>query len=939
MATAPSSSSPPTALYPVTSPPSHFLRGSLHLLGWLVLQPSAWREYCARIDPPLAPGFAFVDLTPHQWAQPALRRVLLQGCGILPLLIGVLLGGLGVTWGRVVYDMTLGVIFGLTVALTISVFVGMGAALALGAACACFGQLLNNNYASDAPLGLGFGIAGALALTLMPRRTQAAPVLRVGRAVVGVVVVGVLIGIVFGVLALLTGSGQGGVRSIELSAGSVFTPFGLAPGFAISLSWGIASGVGAAIPAVIAIGARRHPWRQALVTGLAFGGLVVAVVTVCNTISGHTALGNPDMTNLFTRFTEAQAGGIFLSWYFILAYILGERLGGVVIGGITGALAGSVGWLAFWLMGGMSAIVPNLVSIVLGAMIGLTVVWWRPLLCWPLELTWATLLYQADRRRAGSESGLLAWHPAFWDEGQFLPISGLDEHLVLTAERHPAVSQAAFASLTATRQRWAVALAQIELDARHLEQCHDIQAIREAEHYLAATEAEHSINALLRSFRRLSQDVGAALEQQSTYNQRLALRAVEEQMDALLRELDRSSPYALRFRPIVSHWRQIVRDQLVTLATQSAVSREIDNPYIIGLPLTAQQEIFVGRTDVSAQIEQLLVDRRRPPLLLYGQRRMGKTSLLHNLSRLLPSTIVPLFVDLQGAASQARDHAGFLYSLSGDIIKAAYEQRAWVLPPLSYDQLQLDPFPFFHRWLDTVEAALGSHTALLELDEFETLDQALTAGHLEERAMLGMLRHLIQHRPRFKVLLAGAHTLEEIQRWGGYLINAQTVHISYLQPEEARQLIEQPVKDFALRYARAASRRVFDLTHGHPLLVQLLCAEMVAVKNEQALAVRRRAEVSDVELAAEAALRAGSLFFADIMYNQVDQAGQTTLRYLAAMGPEAVCDHTRLVAHAGADGAAVLARLLRRDLLERVNGGYRFQVELIRRWFALAATD
>ena len=99
MATAPSSSSPPTALYPVTSPPSHFLLGSLHLLGWLVLQPSAWREYCARIDPPLAPCFAFVDLTPHQWAQPTLRRVLLQGFGILPLLIGVLLGGAGCHMG------------------------------------------------------------------------------------------------------------------------------------------------------------------------------------------------------------------------------------------------------------------------------------------------------------------------------------------------------------------------------------------------------------------------------------------------------------------------------------------------------------------------------------------------------------------------------------------------------------------------------------------------------------------------------------------------------------------------------------------------------------------------------------------------------------------------------------------------------------------------
>ena len=30
-------------------------------------------------------------------------------------------------------------------------------------------------------------------------------------------------------------------------------------------------------------------------------------------------------------------------------------------------------------------------------------------------------------------------------------------------------------------------------------------------------------------------------------------------------------------------------------------------------------------------------------------------------------------------------------------------------------------------------------------------------------ALLGMLRHLIQHRPRFKVLLSGSHTLDELQ--------------------------------------------------------------------------------------------------------------------------------------------------------------------------------
>jgi len=83
----------------------------------------------------------------------------------------------------------------------------------------------------------------------------------------------------------------------------------------------------------------------------------------------------------------------------------------------------------------------------------------------------------------------------------------------------------------------------------------------------------------------------------------------------------------------------------------------------------------MGRTDISAQIEQLLRDQRRPPLLLYGQRRMGKTSLLNNLGRLLPNTIVPLFVDLQGPATRATDHAGFLYNIARKMVDSAEKQR------------------------------------------------------------------------------------------------------------------------------------------------------------------------------------------------------------------------------------------------------------------------
>jgi hypothetical protein len=266
--------------------------------------------------------------------------------------------------------------------------------------------------------------------------------------------------------------------------------------------------------------------------------------------------------------------------------------------------------------------------------------------------------------------------------------------------------------------------------------------------------------------------------------------------------------------------------------------------------------------------------------------------------------------------------------------ESAQRQRGMAQPPLTRDSLAADPFTRFDEWLDEIETALGQSAALLTLDEFEALDSAFSSGRFEEQRVLGMLRNLIQHRPRFKVLLAGSHTLDELQRWASYLINVQIVQIGYLKEPEARQLVERPVKDFALRYDSDASQRVLDLTRGHPFLVQLLCAEIVAFKNEQQPSLRRQACLADVEAAVPEALSSGSLFFADIQRNQVDTAGLALLRTLAASGERTTVDRETLAMRVDGNLRATLDQLVRRELIEVVDGGYRFQVELIRRWFA-----
>ncbi len=888
--------------------------GALQLLFWLFFHPSAWRNHMARIDPTLRPDFTLVELSRTRWRSPSLRRLLIMGYAILPLLAGLLVGL--VLWGSnraievIVLSIVFGVIFGVVGSIVGSLVVNVAVGGVLGliftivfsTALILIIDIANgvtfNVQVINVELGVLAGLVGGIVGNIVNNVAHGRQTYSLIRQVGGVAV-----GIFIGSMTLLVGSSLASKMTHPATVGIVG---GIVAGTAVSLT---------------------VRWRHGVAARIAIGATVGVAVGV---VAGLAfAIGG-----------DAAFGGAFalLSVTLVaLPYILAERIAGLWSAVLASVLGGGGGWIALFIMANEAPLWPNLLFSLLSILLGLILAWWWFVWLYPSIAIWNTLLQRADERRVSGRPSLFRWHSAFWDEHQRLRLFNLGDYLLLVMERNPAEGQAALEYLTTSHQRWAAQAVQIELDARDLERCEDVEAIGYAHRGLAAGELEGPASALLRSFNRISQDVNAALRQESDYNRRLALNAVEDRLDGLLRELTRSGDhYAARFRPIANHWRQTVADHAHELAQTVEQRQEIDSPYVIGVPLTAQQEIFVGRTDISARIEGLLLDRRRPPLLLYGQRRMGKTSLLNNLGRLLPSTIVPLFVDLQGPASQASDYAGFLYNIARGMSDSAQRQRELVLPPLSREALATDPSTSFDEWLDDVEQALGGNTALLALDEFEALDSAITKGRFEEGAVLGMLRHLIQHRLRFKVLLSGTHTLDELQRWASYLINVQVVHISYLNEAEARQLIERPVPDFALRYEPDASQWALDITRGHPFLVQLLCAEIVALKNEQPPAVRRLAHLADVEAAVTEALSHGSFFFADIERNQVDAAGLALLRFMAAQGEGAVVSRKDLAHHSSnIDGLnQALALLTRRELIEPVDKGYRFQVELIRRWFS-----
>src|SRR5919202_5012847 len=127
---------------------------------------------------------------------------------------------------------------------------------------------------------------------------------------------------------------------------------------------------------------------------------------------------------------------------------------------------------------------------------------------------------------------------------------------------------------------------------------------------------------------------------------------------------------------------------------------EAINPYIAGNPVTGP-EMFFGREDVFAFVRQALTGKHRDnAIILYGQRRTGKTSVLYQLSRHLDPRYLCIFIDLHGLALEGL--GGFLWELANYMVRTLRRDYASVLngvemPRLRREDFASDPRSYFEN--------------------------------------------------------------------------------------------------------------------------------------------------------------------------------------------------------------------------------------------------
>lgn len=309
--------------------------------------------------------------------------------------------------------------------------------------------------------------------------------------------------------------------------------------------------------------------------------------------------------------------------------------------------------------------------------------------------------------------------------------------------------------------------------------------------------------------------------------------------------------------------------------------RYIPNPYSTGTPVHDTQMFYGRDNDVDALRNTLAFDAAHAVILLHGQRRSGKTSLLlHLVNTPVLGDHIPILVDMQREAYKI-DAVKFLHNMAYYIARALISRHYPIDLPKQPD-FAVDPTFAFGIFLDDVEACLQGQRVIILIDEFEVLEEQIQQGRLDAE-LLDYLRSMMQSHPSINFLLAGTHQIDELARenWSVFFNIARQYRLSRLSPQGAEDLITKPVRQY-IEFAPYTLEKMRQLTSDQPYLIHLLCRTLVDYCND-----RRKTYVTINDINA---VQRGTLIACDSHFNwlwgQLTEPEQIALKIIAGHGKE-----------------------------------------------------
>ncbi|MGH9437522.1 MAG: AAA family ATPase, partial [Terriglobia bacterium] len=382
----------------------------------------------------------------------------------------------------------------------------------------------------------------------------------------------------------------------------------------------------------------------------------------------------------------------------------------------------------------------------------------------------------------------------------------------------------------------------------------------------------------------------------------------------------------------------------------------IANPYAAyaeGGPVD-EPSMFVGRESVLGQLERSLLGASNKCIVMFGQKRAGKSSLLEHLRRRLEThdDCMPIQFSLL-ELSTSLSEATFYYKVISSILDALMERDSIGSAVADFPQPELSTFEHYPtlRFHETVEAllqrihrpGLPRLNIVLLIDEFtEIFKQIKRDPPLISPEFMKAWKSIVEKR-YFSSVLVGQDIMPTFKAaFANEFGVTEDIRVTYLAEPDAKRLIQEPIGTDC--YLDNAVATIIGLTAGSPFYTMMLCSRLVeymnrtrsvAVTPADILSVEQDMVIGDRRLGAD---KFDNLIVAGDGFRDsgIDPKDTSTIcADIARRGHRGWCagEILRAGGNFGADRLqSLLTDLERRDVIECKGDAYRLRVGLFRDW-------
>ncbi len=397
---------------------------------------------------------------------------------------------------------------------------------------------------------------------------------------------------------------------------------------------------------------------------------------------------------------------------------------------------------------------------------------------------------------------------------------------------------------------------------------------------------------------------------------------------------------------------------------------KIKNPYTYaegGVVYAA--EMFFGRDELIQNIAQAIRESRTQSksILVFGQKRSGKSSILYHLKKkhlekdqdLLILDLKNISTSLDGEAQTSFLHQ-FLQCVLRELKRAIKQKQDKGFSCLDLaipgEEFYNHPAPLqlfedtFVKLKDLTENQVGQEDwrgvrVVLLIDEFQYIYERIIEGKMPDSFMQHW-KALLQAN-YFSAVLAGQDVMQKFKlRFPNEFGTTQDERVTYLTKEEARKLIDEPIRiEGKSRYREQAIDRILSLTGYSPFYIQIICSRLVDYMNVKHAGLVTEADVERVKNELIEGVNALSLDKFDNFTTSGDKSSDAiseedalnVLKTIAnSSNKEGVCSLDKIVCESALPIDTILDDLVNRNVVKkRKDQSYQIEVGLFKEWLVV----